>query len=307
MLPLQFLERHFGSYETHRHEALFTCPFCQHHKRKLSVNVEKGFWKCWVCDARGRSLFGLVWKHGDAAIVRAYRAAFPNNIEVESDDEPVPKDFELELPEEYVPLCTDRKSFDAGRARNYLRRRGVTEQHILTHKIGFATWGRYRDRVILPSFDAEGRLNFYTGRSFIGEPYKYLNPETPQGYKKTIVLNELNVDWLKPIYIVEGFMDMLKMDNSIPLFGSTLPYDSKLLLNLVLNDSKVYCCLDSDAYVKQIRLMKTLSSYGVSCYSLDVYPYKDVAEMPDELLAQRQAEADGHDRISMLRNRIRNL
>jgi hypothetical protein len=39
----------------------YHCPFCNHHKPKLEVNLtesEKGEhpWHCWVCDKRGKSL-----------------------------------------------------------------------------------------------------------------------------------------------------------------------------------------------------------------------------------------------------------
>ena len=42
-----------GSGYDSRDETLYHCPFCKHHKKKLSVNVTKGFFKCWVCDTKG--------------------------------------------------------------------------------------------------------------------------------------------------------------------------------------------------------------------------------------------------------------
>ena len=43
-------------------ENAFYCPFCNHYKRKLQVNVDTQQWHCWVCDAKGRSLFTLAKK-----------------------------------------------------------------------------------------------------------------------------------------------------------------------------------------------------------------------------------------------------
>ena len=43
-------------------ELIFYCPFCNHYKRKLQVNVDTQQWHCWVCDAKGRSLFSLLKK-----------------------------------------------------------------------------------------------------------------------------------------------------------------------------------------------------------------------------------------------------
>ena len=45
-------------------EYLFGCPFCGHHKKKMSVNVDKSVFKCWICDKSGRDLGYLVRKFG---------------------------------------------------------------------------------------------------------------------------------------------------------------------------------------------------------------------------------------------------
>ena len=46
-------------------EHLFHCPYCKHHKRKFSVNIEKNFFKCWICDTRGRNIRRIVRSFGD--------------------------------------------------------------------------------------------------------------------------------------------------------------------------------------------------------------------------------------------------
>jgi len=43
----------------------FTCPFCNHRKPKLEINLntnDKGEnpWECWVCETRGRSIRSLL-------------------------------------------------------------------------------------------------------------------------------------------------------------------------------------------------------------------------------------------------------
>jgi DNA primase len=303
MDQLKFLERHLGPYKSSRHEALFQCPFCNHHKPKLSVNVDKFYWHCWVCDKKGRSLFTLFWQMGERKVLAAYKAAFPESIEVYP--EPEPGDFTLQLPTEYIPLCQNASATNARRAISYLKKRCVSTEQILKHKIGYANEGRFRNRIILPSFDAQGHLNFFTGRTFTNDLYKYLNPETPTGYKKTIVFNELNVDWNRPVFLVEGFFDMLNVeDNAIPLFGSTLPKDSKLLLNLVVHEPDVYVCLDADARAKQRIVLRNLISYGISCYDLDVRPYNDVGEMPSGTFEKHRQMARRTNRTAILHERI---
>ena len=39
----------------------FHCPFCNHRKPKLEINMAtneegKNFWECWVCQTRGRKI-----------------------------------------------------------------------------------------------------------------------------------------------------------------------------------------------------------------------------------------------------------
>jgi hypothetical protein len=53
-----------GSYRKSRDEFIFSCPVCNHHKKKMSVNFAKGCYKCWVCSASGKNIYRLVRKFG---------------------------------------------------------------------------------------------------------------------------------------------------------------------------------------------------------------------------------------------------
>ena len=60
----KILRKILGDYYESNNEMLFSCPFCDHHKKKMSVNLDKNVWKCWVCDSSGRSIEFLVKKFG---------------------------------------------------------------------------------------------------------------------------------------------------------------------------------------------------------------------------------------------------
>ena len=62
---IKILSDFLGSYYRTSDELLFQCPKCDHHKNKLSVNIEKDAFKCWVCDFRGRKIYHLVRRYGD--------------------------------------------------------------------------------------------------------------------------------------------------------------------------------------------------------------------------------------------------
>ena len=247
MSNLANLRAALGEYHASGDELLFFCPFCHHHKRKLSVNSKSSCWKCWICDERGRSLFSLFWRTG-------HRDLCPRVKQLDTYQAEDTDDFVFSLPEKYISLAQKpNKSCLA-----YLTKRQVSKQQILRHKIGYCAHGRYQDRIILPSFSANGRPNFFTARSIRGGYLRYINPKTPSGYKKSVILNELNIDWKKPVIIVEGFFDMLRVPNATPILAVSWLMTVHFFRSLVMRNAKTYVCLDPDARQKQLQLLSNI-------------------------------------------------
>ena len=68
-------------------------------------------------------------------------------------------------------------------AYSYLKRRNITTQDILKYNIGYCDYGRYSNMIIIPSYDNNGKLNYFTARSFEKDPYiKYRNPDASRRY-----------------------------------------------------------------------------------------------------------------------------
>ena len=42
-----------------QNEHIFFCPFCNHYKPKLQVNLVNQKWHCWVCNESGHKLYQL--------------------------------------------------------------------------------------------------------------------------------------------------------------------------------------------------------------------------------------------------------
>ena len=62
---LSVLEEVLGSSESAgKSDIVFHCPFCNHHKKKLSVNLTNQKYHCWFCEAKGRSVSNLFYKCG---------------------------------------------------------------------------------------------------------------------------------------------------------------------------------------------------------------------------------------------------
>ncbi len=288
---LKILKKAFGRPWSNGSEHLFHCPKCKHHKRKLSINVDKGVFKCWVCDYSGTKVSQLIRRFASS-----YYADY-RELEGEVDIAKYESIFEncnkhnppqiIELPENFQTL-TGKKSNLKARALKYLYSRGFTDKDILLWKIGFCNYGEYQNRIIIPSFDNEGNVNFFVARSYTGEWIKYKNPQV----SKDIIFNDLLVDWDSDLILVEGVFDAMKCENAIPLLGSTLKEGSKLFEKICIKKPNVYLALDDDAKLKEFKIAKKLREYGIKVMSIDITGYSDIAEMPTEIVKTRKQNAD---------------
>tara|TARA_Y100000310_G_scaffold27231_1_gene25894 strand:- start:25 stop:744 length:720 start_codon:yes stop_codon:yes gene_type:complete len=199
------------------------------------------------------------------------------------------KEQTLKLPQEFRSLTTPGKSHASIKVRNYLYRRGLSDIDIINWKIGYCGTGQYEERIIVPSFNKDGYANFFIARSYEGHWRKYMNPKVP---RNNIIFNELFLDFATDLVIVEGVFDAIKAGpNSVPLLGSTLSNRSKLLKEIVKNDTPVYLALDSDAEGKSIEIIKELLKYGLEVYKIDTRGHSDVGEMSKEMFQQKKQEA----------------
>jgi len=290
----KILKKILGDYYESNNEMLFSCPFCKHHKKKLSVNIDKNAWKCWVCDSSGRTIEYLVKRFGDPRDLQDWGI----DSEITFDDieiilfgektKPEIKE-EINLPKEYVPLLTGRKSFLKDRALKYLKQRGLTEKQIFIYKIGICTKGEYKGRVIIPSFNEEGEINYFVARTYENDFLKYKNPNIS---KSKIIFNELLIDFDKPVFIVEGIFDAIRIGkNSVPILGSTIKKEDLIFKKIVENRTPIYIGLDQDAKSKEEKIIKLFLSYGIEVKKINTTGYTDIAEMPKDVLTERIEQA----------------
>lgn len=285
---LTIISEIFGDYSRSNKEYLFFCPFCKHRKKKLSINLEKDKWKCWICNSSGKTISYLVKKFGDSNC-RTRWTKFDNLIDISDFEETLEFIFvhgeekqenKIELPKEYNSLNKKELSLSGMVAKNYLRRRDITEKHILKYSIGYCSTGEYAGRIIIPSFDENGEVNYFISRTYEKHFIKYKNPPLN---KSKIIFNELFLDFTEPITVVEGVFDaVIAGDNSVPLLGSTLNEDSRLFKKIVENQTPVYLCLDLDAKEKQFTIAEKLIKYGIEVRTVDIGNAKDVGSMNTE-------------------------
>ncbi len=289
------LKEIFGSYYKSNDEIIFFCPKCDHHKKKLSVNLNKNVFKCWVCDYSGRTLRRIVRTYGNYSQLAEW-LELTDSVDISSftDElfiakEKVKREQEIPLPEEFISLANRNLPYSSLYPLNYLKKRGIFREDIIRWKIGYCFEGKYKGRIIIPSFGLAGRCNYFIARTFSDDWRKYLNPPI----SRDIIFNHLFLDFDEGLSIVEGAFDAIVAGpNAVPLLGSTLREESKLFQEIIKNDTPVYVSLDFDAEKKALYLINSLLDYGIEVYKVDISPYSDVGEMARDQYRQRKQNAE---------------
>jgi len=139
---------------------------------------------------------------------------------------------------------------------NYLKGRGITQDIIDKYDIGFAYEGDYAGRIIVPSFDKEGELNYFVSRSW--NPKTRMKYKNPEAAKEFLIFNESRINWDEDIWIVEGVFDGFFVPNSIPLLGKFI---NDNLWEILYQRAKkdIIVCLDDDAWEDAKRVYYKLS------------------------------------------------
>lgn len=174
-----------------------------------------------------------------------------SNVQIASDDLQMIEMHEL-IQEFYYYALT--KTVEGEKALTYLLERGFTDALIKKRGIGFAPdsshfchdflqkkgydielayeagllsrneenfsyYDRFRNRIMFPLKNAQGRIVGYSGRTYTGQEPKYLNsPETPIFQKRKLLYNldkaRKSIRKLDEIVLLEGFMDVIKSDTA---------------------------------------------------------------------------------------------
>jgi DNA primase len=256
---VELLEDVLGDHGLHypnRGQISFNCPVCDddRNKHNLEVNYIENVFKCWACsDSEGTHgpLGRLFDKYGNKKQKKLYQVLKPETV-VKREK---PKK-QLKLPEGFTLFKDSSPVYPVRRAAiNYLHNRGITDLMIEKYQIGFCDKGDHAGRIVIPSYDSKGELNYYIARSW--NPMSRAKYKNPEAEKDKIIFWENLIDWDKDIFLVEGAFDGLFVENSIPMLGKHM---SELLFNTIYKKAKgdVIICLDADAWQNAINLYHEL-------------------------------------------------
>ena len=290
------------------------CPFCKNtnrSKKKLSIHLEKSFYHCWVCDKKGSNLNFLFKKLGKQ-IPSEFSNLFVNHKKKFDlfSDELIEEEIIVNEPEgfSFIVENYNTKNPDNRDVIKYAIKRGFSKKKLFLLRPGFSSSPEFSRYLILPSYDKNGEINYYTGRKIdlsTNDSFKYKNAAIT---KNKIIFNELNIDWSKDLTLVEGPLDLVKTnDNSTCLLGSSLTEDMKLFQKIVSNKTNIKLALDSDIFSKTLRIANLLHSYDINVEIVDTRGYEDVGEMSHEDFLRLYDTAKKYTKQDNLLNKIRLL
>jgi len=263
---------------TARNNYAYHCPFCNHHKPKLEVNLTenregKNPWHCWACNARGTTIYNL-FKQLKVDISKF--TELKSLVKTSKSIKETQVVSSVMLPNEYISLNNvDTSDIMARHALAYLKNRHISKYDIIKYNIGYCKEGLYKNMIILPTYNKDGNINYYTARSFEKEPYvKYRNPSA----SRDVIPNEHLINWNVPVILCEGLFDAMAIKrNAIPLLGKNI--QSSLMKKIVTSVvDKIYIALDRDAIKQALNFCERLMAEGKEVYLVDLQD-KDPSEM----------------------------
>lgn len=301
---VELLDDILGDHRTHNEvtgQLTYSCPVCSYEikglddldeKYNLEVNYKMEVYKCWVCgETHGTQgkIRKLIKTFGNKKQIKQYDILKPSNVE-----EYVREYKKVVLPKEFISFSKASNGIKLThyykQAYNYIKQRNITDKMIDKFNIGFCYQGEYANRIIIPSYDKNGEINYFTGRSYENKPkIKYKNPEAK---KETIIFNENLLDWEKPIYLVEGPFDSIFLDNSIPMLGKVL---SDGLFDILYEKAKeIIIVLDPDAYNNEQMIYHRLNGGKLmgKVFVTHLEGEEDIADIKGDLTNNKPFQLD---------------
>lgn len=268
------------------------CPFHNETAPSFQVNAELGFFHCFGCKESG-DIFGFLMKREGLSFVEAlHQLARRAGIPIpETDPKQFSRDEKLRAANRkaldyYQRILRGEAGF---RARAYLKKRGLSESTITEYGLGFAPdrWDElitaleksgikratlleaglaresrrgghhdfFRNRLIVPIFDSQGRAAGFAGRSLDGSEPKYINSPDSPIYRKRSVLYGLHqarstIRRERSAILFEGYFDCLSawqagIAGAVAVCGTALTPDHAKLLSAQAKD--IVLAFDADA------------------------------------------------------------
>lgn len=282
------------------------CAPRDRNKRKLVIRMEDDANHCWTCTWRARSLAPLLKRFASRSDFDRYLDTFmsedargfwrdKDDEEVERPPIALPLDFQL------LAIADDRNP-DTRSLLRYSASRDLTDHDMWYYRLGRSDEIRWSRRLLMPSFDAAGNLNYLVGRAVDRQAQRYENDDID---KTGIVFNELNIDWKQRLVLCEGPFDLVKCgENATCLLGNSLNENHLLFDRIISNDTPVALALDTNAIDNALWIAKKLIEYDVDVVIVDLGKFKDPGEMTKKQFKDALEHAKPYNWLMNFRHRM---
>lgn len=269
------------------------------HNLEILLSAKRGLkyhcWKCCDTDGTQGRIDRLIKKYGNATLYRQYKEELQNVISSklydlhlfgDGDSSAIDETF-VKLPKSFKKIELDK--LPNNKLKKYVLSRGFTQEIIDKYNIGYTEWDdpdwTMRSKIIVPSYDSYGDLNYFVGRDYSGKSkIKYKNCDAD---KKDIIFQESLIDWDSNVYLVEGALDCLFIPGAISMLGKSLSRDSLLYKTLIKkSNGKIVICLDGDTTIDETKRIYNMLNFGRlrnKIYYIrlgsDEIPYKDFGDI----------------------------
>lgn len=245
------------------------------HNLEVLLSPSRGLkyhcWKCGDTDNMRGNLGTLIKRYGGTLLYKQYKDEVYNikcnqlfDINLFGAENTFADTENLvKLPKTYKKIVLDK--LKDVRLKTYLESRGITQNIIDRYSIGYTGWDNeewnLRNKIIVPSYDSVGDINFYVARDFTGKSkIKYKNCDAD---KLNIIFQESLIDWDSNVYLVEGVFDAMVAPNFISLLGKSLVRDSALYTSLCTKtNSNIIICLDGDTKIEETKRIYSMLNFG---------------------------------------------
>lgn len=300
---IDFFSNILGSYRKHsKGNFSFKCPWKDHKHSRLWVNFKTGNFQCWACEnLKGQSFYQLLKK------VKGSKYQFErlnkildnkysvNYIKVKNDN----KDKkQIKLPKSFHPLVKKQNNIEYKNALRYIiNKRDISFDLIRKYNIGYCKNGKFKQRIIIPSYNNNGKLNYFIARSYYKSKQKYKNPTINNN---NIIPFESYISWDIPPILVEGVFDAISVDyNTIPILGKSIP--NKLLKKLIEKEvNYIYLLLDADVKSNLFDIVNNLLESSISVKLVNLPEGKDPGNMKRDKLLKLCRESEEIDYKKLL-------
>ncbi|MBF0406400.1 MAG: DNA primase [Candidatus Riflebacteria bacterium] len=312
------------------------CPFHQEKTPSFHVVPEKQIYHCFGCNKGGNSFKFLMeverLSFPEAARFLAKRSGvhIPEFRDPESDR----KNKLYKVLDDAASIFS-AMLFDSARgksAREYLSKRGITSETCRKYRIGYSLdqydflikrlggdneklqilektglihplkersgfCDTFRNRLIIPITDIQGRVIAFGGRTIENREPKYLNsPESEVFHKRNTLFNFKTA--LQPIrkrnraLLVEGYLDVISLDQagidySVATLGTAVSPEQMALL--ARNCDEVVLCYDADE-AGQRATLRAISIKRDVPLNARVFTFPDPKDDPDSYIRREGAE-----------------